>query len=270
MNIFDSKSTKDLLNSRLRSLPKNGRGESRRIALALGVSTTLISHILSGERALTPEQTEKLGEYLSLLPVERDYLITLNQYERAGSASLKKYWKEKLINIIAESKVVSKRIEPKRSLNDQESAIFYSNPLYSAIRLWTSTSKDGKRLDEIVERFELSRSRALKIINFLLSVGLLAQNADKFKMGTLGTHLESDSPHFQRHSANWRLKALQYSQDLSEDELMFTSPVSLSKNDFTVLREKMVLLVKDFLETVKLSPEEEIACLNLDFFWIRK
>ena len=266
MDIFNSKSTKDLLNSRLKTLPKRGHGESRRIASALGVSTTLISHILSGERILTPEQTAKLGEYLSLLSLETDYLVTLNQYERAGSDTLKKYWKGKLETIKTESKVVSKRIDTKRLLTDEERAIFYSHPFYSAIRLWASTSPAGKRLEEIIERFELSRPKALKIINFLLSSGLLTQEADKYKMGTLSTHVESNSPHLLRHSANWRLKAIQYSQDLNDDELMFTSPVSLSKNDFEILREKMVLLIKDFLETVKLSPEEEIACFNLDFF----
>ena len=236
MDIFNSKNTKDLLNSRRKSLPKRGHGESRRIALALGVSTTLISHIMSGERTLTPEQTAKLAEYLSLLPLETDYLMTLNQHERAGSVALKKYWKEKLESLKKESKVISKRIDAKRSLTDEECAIFYSHPFFSAIRLWTSTSAAGKRLDEITGRFELSRTKALKIINFLLTTGLLIQDADKYKMGTLSTHLESNSLHLQRHSANWRLKAIQYSQDLNEDELMFTSPVSLSKNDFEILR----------------------------------
>lgn len=82
--------------------------------------------------------------------------------------------------------------------------------------------------------------------------------------------LENGSPHLLKHHANWRVKAIQYSDDISEDELMFTSPVSLSTKDFARLRENMVVFIKDFMTAVKESPEEEIACFNMDFFWIRK
>ena len=52
--------------------------------------------------------------------------------------------------------------------------------------------------------------------------------------------------------------------------ILFTSPVSLSKEDFIALREEMTQFIKNFLEKIKDSPAEDIACFNLDFFWIKK
>lgn len=66
------------------------------------------------------------------------------------------------------------------------------------------------------------------------------------------------------------MKAIQYADDLSETELMFTSPASLSREDFNRLRKKMVLFIQDFLKEVHASPAEDIACFNIDFFWIKK
>jgi len=51
---------------------------------------------------------------------------------------------------------------------------------------------------------------------------------------------------------------------------MYTVNVSLSKKDFDSLREEMVQFTEKFLKTVYLSPAEDIACFNIDFFWLRK
>ena len=82
--------------------------------------------------------------------------------------------------------------------------------------------------------------------------------------------IQRDSPHLLRHHSNWRIRAIQQSENLSAQELMYTAGVSLSKQDFNLLREEMVGFIKRFLSQVHASPAEEIACLNLDFFWIKK
>jgi len=88
-------------------------------------------------------------------------------------------------------------------------------------------------------------------------------------MGPQRTHLESTSPLIQKHHSNWRLKALQRSDSLDPEELMYTSPVSLSREDFKIIREDLVLMIKKVLDRVHPSPAEEVACLNIDFFWVK-
>ncbi len=268
MTLFKFNDSRLYLRHYISALPKNGRGEALKIARHLGVSTTLISQILTGEKSFTLEQAQSLVGYLGLTEIETDYLLFMVQLERAGSADLKKFWQGKLREIQDRALKISNRIKPAHNLSEQERAVFYSTPLYSAIRLFTSVGKKGKSLGEICDRFELPRAKTTEMLRFLCETGLCVLKSERYFMGTQSTHLEFGSPHLFRHHSNWRVKAISRSERLSDKELMYTAPVSLSKEDFEELREKMVVFIQDFLKTVHASPAEEVACLNLDFFWV--
>lgn len=270
MTIFESKDFRTYLRHYLLQLPKRGRGELSKIANHLNVSTTLISQIVAGKKVLTPEQSQNMIQYLGLTGLEADYLNFLNQWERAGSSDLKKYWKTKLNQIREQSLKVADRLKTERTLNDHERSVFYSSPIYSSVRLYTSVGTHGKSLGDICSRFEIPPAKAQEILKFLVETGLCDFQNDRYFMGPQSTHLEKGSPHWLRHHSNWRTRAILRSESLSDEELMYTVGVSLSEKDFTLLREAMVNFIKKFLETVHQSPAEDIACLNLDFFWIQR
>lgn len=268
--IFEFSEYRDFLKQYFKSLPKRGFGEAKKIANYLGVSSTYVSQILAGSKILTLEQATALGAYLGLSEIEADYFFYLVQNERAGTQELKKYCRRKLDDLRKKSLSLVARIEPNRKLNDQEKSVFYSSPLFSGVHVYCSTGKKGRTLDEISVRFELSRAKATEITRFLVEVGLCSENENHFFTTSQGTHLEQGSPHLLKHHANWRLRAIQSAENLAEDELMYTVNVSLSDKDFHYLREEMVDFIKKFLARIHPSPAEEIACLNIDWFRIRK
>jgi len=268
MSLFNFQDSRPFLRDYITKLPSKGRGEVSRIAGTLGVSTTLVSQVLAGDKSFTLEQAQRLTMYLGLSGLEQDYFILLVQLERAGTADLKKYWRGKLDELKERAQKIANRVRPDKVLSEEERAVFYSTPLFSAIRLYTTVGDKGKTLDEIAERFELTRARAAELLKFLAEAGLCKVSDGHYSMGVQSTHLEQGSPHLLKHHANWRVRAIHQSERLREDELMYTAPVSLSREDFGKLREGMVGFIKEFLKTVHASPAEEIACLNLDFFWI--
>ena len=270
MSITNFKDIKGFLRHYISQLPKKGRGEISRMASFLGVSTTLVSQILKGQKTFTSEQGLTLIPYLGLQGVHADYLTFMIQFERAGTHELKKYWREKLDVLKEQSLKIANRVKSDRFFTDQEKSIFYSQTLYSSIRLFTSVGDRGKSLDEICERFELSRLKASEALKFLVETGLCLEKEGRYYLGSQKTHLEKGSPHLFRHQGNWRIKAIAQSESLTDEELMYTATISLSKKDFELLREEMVQFIKKFLDTIHASPAEEIACLNLDFFWIKK
>lgn len=270
MRIFEFTEISPFLRHYLHNLPRKGHGEVTRLARFLRVSTTLVSQVISGKKSFTPEQAQRLSTYMGFTNLEADYFTFMIQKDRAGSADLKKYWAAKLKELRDESMKLSKRVKVDRTLNDTERAVFYSTPLYSAIRLFTSTSEKGISLDQICERFEITRVKAAEMIKFLVETGLCVDDGGLFKMGAQKTHVEQGSPHLLKHHANWRIRAIRQSEDLLPTELMYTAPVSLSKKDFDFLREEMAAFIDKFLKKVHASPAEEIACFNLDFFWIKK
>lgn len=269
-SIFDHFEFREYLKAYFRELPKQGHGEARKIAQHLGVSSTFVSQVLSGERQLTSEHAQGLSEYLGHSVLEADYLFYLVQLDRAGTAKLRNYLREKLASLQAQSLKLAIRVDAKKTFTEEEKSVFYSSPLYSAVHLYASTEKDGRSLEEFMERFEITRAKAMEIVRFLRDSHLLVEEGGKYQMGTQSTHVAQGSPHLVKHHANWRIKAIQASESLTEKELMYTGQVSLSEREFNSLREEMVKFIKSFLDTVHASPAEEIACFNLDWFWIRK
>jgi uncharacterized protein (TIGR02147 family) len=268
--IFQFSSYRDYLKAHLKQLPKQGYGESKRMAEELSVSSTYMSQVFSGIKELSPEQTTVLSEYLGHSKLESEYFFYLVQKERAGTHKFKKFCEQKLSEIVEQSRKLSERVSYKKELTEEQKSIFYSNAVYSAVHLFTSTGKNGRTIDEIAERFELSRAKASEIIRFLAETGLCSEDSGRYSMGTQSTHVGTGSPHLLKHHANWRIRAIQASEDLDSKELMYTVNVSLSEKDFEVLREEMVEYIDKFLKRIYPSPAEEIACFNMDFFWIRK
>ncbi|MBK7962098.1 MAG: TIGR02147 family protein [Bdellovibrionales bacterium] len=270
MSVFKYNEVRGYLKHYISGLPKNGRGEISRIAEHLGVSPTLVSHMLAGDKWLTPEQGHELVLYLGLVGIEADYFALLIQFERAGTSSLKKYWKSKMEVLKEQHLKLSNRLPTDRQLSHETRAIFYSSPLYMMIRLYTSVGSNGKTAIEIAQRFGLSVTKCTEAIKFLVDCGLCEEREGRYLMGQQKIHLEKSSPYLLRFQTDWRMKAINRGEDLADSELMFTAPVSLSKEDFESLRERTIEFIKQFLDTVHASPADEIACLNLDFFWVKK
>ncbi|OQW51940.1 MAG: hypothetical protein A4S09_09750 [Proteobacteria bacterium SG_bin7] len=210
-----------------------------------------------------------MAEYLALSEIEADYFILLVHLERAGTIALKKYYRNKIEILREKSLKISNRIEVSKVLSNEERAVFYSSHIYIAIWLFTSIGKTGKTIDEIAEYFDLPRIRVLEVIRFLHETNLCVEQNGHYKMGTQSTHIEKGSPHLLHHYRNWRLLSIQKSETISDEELMYSAAVSLSKKDFEALREEMVSFIKKFLKTAHESPAEEVAYLNLDFLRVR-
>jgi uncharacterized protein (TIGR02147 family) len=269
MSLFSFKDYREFLLSRMAELPKKGHGELSRMAQALGVHSALLSMVLSGQRDLSLDQSYELATYLGFTELETEYFTLLVSRDRSGNHRYKAFIEKKLEKIRQEAQQVVKRFPHERTLTNQERAVFYSSWLYSAIRIYTSTTEEGRTVEEIVERFHIARPFVIRVLDFLAASGLVVKAGDRFKLGTQRTFIEHGSPHLLKHHSNWRIKALEQADRISESELMFTSPFSVSKDDFQKIREQVTELLKQFSQVVKDSPAEEIACLNIDLFWIQ-
>ncbi|MDG0817192.1 TIGR02147 family protein [Bdellovibrio svalbardensis] len=267
MSIFEFNDYKAFLRSEIKKRPGAGRGELSRLSEFLGINATMVSQVMSGPKDFTLEQAKKIAEYFVLPKVETDFFITLIQIERAGTQDLKNYFREKRDEIKKESLKISNRIVSEKRLTDLERSIFYSSHLYSAIHLFCSVG-NGQSLESILKKFEISRQRAQEILQFLLSNGLCIQKNGLYMMGTQSTHVEKGSPFLIKHHSNWRIAAIQKSENIADNEMMFTANISLSQKDFAKIRETLMQTIQEISETVKASPAEEIANLNIDLFWI--
>ena len=268
--IFKHSQYRDYLKDYIQNLPRRGFGEAKKMAAHLGLSSTFLSHVLAGGKQLSLEQAFALSGYLGLSALESEYFFCMVQMDRAGTTSLKEHFQKQLTQLQERSQKIVHRVKSEKKMNEAQRAVFYSNALYSGIHIYCATSEKGRTADEVSERFDIPRSKAKEILDFLAEVAMCTEQNGHFLPGNQMTHLEFGSPHLLKHHTNWRLRSIQAAENLSAEELMYTLNVALSKKDYSQLREEMVIFIKRFLEKVQPSPSEEIACLNLDWFWKRK
>lgn len=269
MNVFLMDDYKEALKLYIRNKQGASRGALKDMAEYLGVHPTLISQILSGTKDFTEEQIFSVCEFLGIPNLESQYLWVLVQIERAGSVRLKKHYQETKAQLRKQSLQVSERVQRNRVLTDQEKSIFYSSWLYSAIHILTTLERKVD-FEFICQRLQISAKRAREILDFLAEIQMVQEKDGYFTPGAASTHLEKNSAHIKKHHTNWRLKAIEACEDLSDEELMYSGNFSISKSDFAKLREEMLQTLQRFVKIVHDSPAEEIAQFNLDFFWIKK
>lgn len=269
MKIFSYTDYRAFLRDHFRSLKNGGRGQLSKLASHLGVHSTFVSLVFKEKRELSPEQAMQVANYLQLSNSETDYFFQLVQLSRSGTPQLTEYIKSKIHSAQLEAKKLSTQYEHEHQLNPEERQTFYSSWHYSAIRIFTSTNPQGVVADEISKRLQLSRRTTAEAMDFLLKTKLVRQEASRYLVGPQRTFLEKGHPLLKCHHSNWRLKALQQYERLTDDELMFTTTLSLSRKDFARLREQLAEFVKTTSNTIKETDPEDIACVNLDLFWIR-
>jgi uncharacterized protein (TIGR02147 family) len=254
----------------LEKRPRKGRGEMQKIAQHLRVHTTLISQIMSGLRDLTEEQAFELSHYLELTHTESEYFQLLVQIGRASTQNYKQFLKNKLIEMREQVQKVSKRFTKEEELSDHQKSIFYSSWIYSAIRLYCSTSELGHSLEDVMQYFQISRIKASEYLDFLVSCQLCESKNELFMMGKQRTYIDRGSIYFLKHHLNWRMKSIERSEVASPDEKLYTVTMSVSEKDFIKIKEEVSKLLNEILKISKTTEPEKLVCFNCDFFYIEK
>lgn len=267
ISIFSYSDPISFLKDYLKSLPSKGHGQLRQWAQQLGIHTTLMSQIMSGSRHFSTELALEMCDILKLPQLESDYFLNLVESQKAATIKLKKYYQNKMNAIKNSSENLVNRVKTDKHLTEKEQAQFYSSWKYQAIRLCCSLG-EGVTISEIHNKFFIPEDEILKILEFLREAHLVTSDGNRFKIGSRFTHLDKNSIYLSRHHLNWRLKAINRAPTLSDQELMYTAPFSIGKKDFKEFRERCVLLIQEFMEIAKKSEAEELACFNLDLFFM--
>ncbi len=266
MSIFDYQNYKSWLNDHIRALPKQGRGQYSRIALALKTNPTIITQVFKGSRELTPEQAVLLADYLGMSEAERRFLLVLINHSRAGTHRYKEILFKEMELLQKDSKKILHRVPKATELSEETKSILYSNWRYLAI--WSLTAiEEFVELDAIASRLNIPRKMVREALDFLLKNSLVVMDDQgRFRVGPTHIHLGADSPHIARHHQNWRLRAFSRYENPHENDVSYTAAVTLSKSDVLLMREKILKFISESTSFIQKSPSEELYCLCLDWF----
>jgi uncharacterized protein (TIGR02147 family) len=267
LTIFDFTDYKAYFNSWVEALPKGGRGEYRRLAQALNVSTTMISQVFNGEKHLNLELGSDLADYLHLNELETDYLFLLIENARAGSFRLQQKLKKRISNAQKEAHKLEVRLQENTELSEETKAVFYSSWIYTGVRILTDL-EEFNDIQSIAERLNLPRVQVQRVMEFLLKQGLVVQQKGKLAPGPRRTHIGASSPLVAKHHQNWRINGFQKMVLTDTNNFFYTGPMTLSEEVANQIRAEFPSFIERVHKMVMPSKSETVRCLNIDWFEI--
>lgn len=265
MNIFDFDNYKEFIRTRIANMPKSGRGQSRKLAEVLGIHPTMVTHIFRGSANLTIEGSLKLSRHWSLTELETQYLVVLVQRERAGDSQTQAYFEKQIQALRLQSMNLADRLgEKAQTLSELDRATFYSGWHFSAIRLVIATGV-FKTAEMIAHALDLPISTVSQSLPKLISMGLIKFENGRYRIGPHRTYVEAESEWAKMHHSNWRRQSLAKLETVLSDELLFTSPVTLSKSDAKKIKKKIIKFIEEFRSITDPSTPEQLCCLMIDW-----
>ncbi len=243
----------------------NTRGAYSAMAKQLGISSTMVSQVIAGEKSFSVENIFDLAQHLGLTEKEADFLFLLNDYDRAGNHRLKERVKNKMAQARREAKDLSQRLKKNLDMSPEAQSVYYSSWLFSAVRN-SCTISEFQSLQALTEKLNISAEALNRVVQFLVENGLMDKDGHQIKsMGKL-SHVGAKSPLVVKHHQNWRLRGFQTMDNFSEDNLFVTVPMSLSSEHAEALRKELPGLIEKITARLSKEPAQETRCLNIDFF----
>jgi uncharacterized protein (TIGR02147 family) len=267
INIESFTDYKEFINEWISSLPKKGRGEFQKIALALNVHSSLISQIFKGDKNLSEDQAWLLGNYLKLNQEELNYFLLLIRYEIAANHQLKKYLNNLISSSQKELKQLKSKVKHKKlELTEEQKAIFYSQWYYSAIRICTFIDHLNNT-KSIADYLNLPLQLVEGALEFLIQTNLVIADKGVLKKGPTLTHISHTSPLANLYHTHLKLRAIERQNYRTQDDLFISAFTAINKKDAKKIEEILRKSVESCVTIMQESePTEEVYIINIDWF----
>ncbi|MGE3263075.1 MAG: TIGR02147 family protein [Bacteriovoracia bacterium] len=264
MTVFEYKTYKDFLQATLGG-KKQRKGQKSALAKALGCQPTYISQVVHSSADFSLEQAEKAARFLGLSKEEQNYFLALVQKDRAGTNELKAHFSERLQELLEKRLTVKERLGHGKALTKEDQSIYYSSWHYAAAHIAVTIPELQSR-ERLSSVLRVPKKRMREVLDFLEKTGLIKEEAGKLSPGPTQIRLGNESENIIKHHTNWRLRALDSLDKEDIRELHYSAVVSLSKTDVIKVKDLILANMKENIEVIKASKEEELYCYAVDFF----
>lgn len=266
-NIFEHKNPQKALQNCIFSQPKRGRGLIQTLSNHLRISQPQMSQLFRGSKKYTVENAVAIAQYFKWTNEETNYWIALVEWDRAADYITKKYFENKMNEAKNRAQQIADSFGVHYELDDKDKAEFYSSWIYSAVRLYCSLDNGKSKADVFKAFSELYYDEVNKALTFLIKTGLIKKTDDFFVLGESKTFVKRGSPFLKSHVTNWRLRAVDRINQITDDEIIFSAPLSISKKGLSLLRKDLQNLISSLSQNLEsYGNAEEVVCLNIDLF----
>lgn len=187
------------------------------------------------------------------------------QFQRAGTKELRDYFKTEMDEVIEKRSNLKERLNIKDSLDDNNQHIYYSAWYYAATHVILSIPQ-YQTPQKIAEALKLPLAQVQEILTFLCETGLAHHKGGGYEIGKTRIHLGQDSIQIRRHHTNWRNQAISSIDKNIKEDLHYSNVLTMSHKDVPKVKEIMIKAIEECREIIKISKEERVQVLTMDFF----
>ena len=249
----------------LKNAHEDGRGQRTALATAIGCQPAYLTRVLNGDAHLSLEQIESAARYFMMSEAESEYLIALVGENRAGTESLKAYWRALLEGSREKCGELKGRLDLKDCLSESEILTYYGSWHFSAVHILTSIPSK-QSVSSIGKYLSLSENTVRQALDFLVKAGLVEQTAGRFTITSRDIFLGRKNPMTARHHINWKLKSIESLNSPDPNALHYTGVITMASEDVQKMKELILRSIEKARALVQQSGEDILACYNFEFF----
>jgi uncharacterized protein (TIGR02147 family) len=265
-SVFDNKDYRSYLSQALDQRAETERGQRMRLARFIEVHPTYITRILDGRADLSPEQAQKVNEFLGHTPAESRLFLSLVLYARAGTKNLKDIYEEEIRKQKDEKSLLKNKTRFNRVLSAEEQARYYSSWYYAAIHICVSVANFNTK-ESISMALSLTPVTVNEVLEFLTEIGILSRNGTDYRQGETNLFLTPDSPFIGKHHLNWLAQAIVSLDERKEGDFHYSSVSSCSQEDKKKAREVLLNAANEIRTITSSSKKSEtLFAWNIHLF----
>lgn len=263
-NIFEYENYKTFLKSLIKDNLKH-RGFKAFLAKAAGCERSYLSQVLNSKAQLTPDHAYNISIALEMTPQQCEYWMLLVELGRVATPTYKRFISRKIKTLQSQSNDMKNKFNNPPQLPEKAEIIYFSKWYMVAVHLLCGVIKSNQ-IHQIAQQINLPKSIVEDTIAELEKLNLLVKKNNSWIPTQEVLYVHKNSPLCDIHHMNWRQQALLDIQKKNDDSLHLTAVHSISKENFEKIKQLLFSAIKSGMEISQSSPEEVLACLNIDYF----
>lgn len=234
------------------------------LAKAANCQRSYLSQVLAEKTHLTLDQAFKLAGFWNLDSIETQYFVHLVSKDRATTQELRNFYISLMEDLKQQQTNLAVRYQ-KQDAALSEQAIYYSDWLFAALQMLITIPK-YQTVSALCQRLALPSNIIEASLKKMEKIEFVARKGDRYIPNKVNLHISSDSIFNSINHRHWRERAVQNSSLGLAESLHYTAIYSLSEKDIRRLQKMLLTFMDETRKIVAPSAEEDVICLNLDFF----
>ncbi len=268
MSKLENENYKDVLKSKITENLGN-RGYQSRLAAAAGCSRSFLSQVLAQhlDIHLTRDHAAGMCAFWNFNELQFEIFLLQLDFAKAKSTALKEHAAAKIKKLKKEQIKLPKEIAKENISEMQSQAIYYSTWLMAAVHM-AITIPEFQDPKQLGQRLGLNENQIEKILIKLQEIGLAKKSDAHWAPTKKDINLNENSDFSTSNHIHWRNRAISKIYSRKPDSIHFSSVFSFNRKDVRALNELIKKMILDSRDLIIQSKEEELYCLNIDFFEI--